>query len=302
MAEVWLARSVVTSRLVVIKSILPHLADDPDFLRMFKAEATLARSLDHPNIVRCFELGRGLGRTYLAMEFVLGRTSRQIQQALLKQHKLMPRWFALRIAIDLCNALEHAHGLRGENGRLLGIVHRDITPENIMISFSGVTKVLDFGIAKAAHDTTPPGGSQIKGKLAYLAPEQIIAEGRNRVDHRTDVYGTGAVLYEMMTGVQPFRAANDMALLLKIPKDTPIPASEIAPWVPSKVGAVVMKALAKRPDDRFQSARELGEELIDCLRSEGSDATQQRITEFMRSLFDKEDRRPPDGSYDDITI
>lgn len=300
-AEVWLARSSITSQLVVIKSILSHLVDEPEFLRMFKAEASLVSSLKHPNIVQCFELSQGQGRTFIAMEFVLGRTLRQIQQVLFDQHKLMPRWFVLRVALDLCEALEHAHTQRDGDGRLLGIVHRDITPENVIVSFSGVTKVLDFGIAKATHDMTPPGGSQIKGKLAYLAPEQIIVEGGTPVDQRTDIYGTGALLYEMMTGLQPFRAANDMALLLRIPRDTPPPASEIAPWVPSKLGVVVMKALAKRPEDRFQSAGELGEELTACLRAEGTDATEQRVAEFMRSLFSKEDRRPPDISYDSIT-
>ena len=285
MAEVWRARETSADQPVVIKMILPHLAEEPEFRQMFAAEAKLAPSLVHPNIVRCFELGVAEGRHFIALEFVSGRTVRQLQERLWEQHKLLPRWLVLRVALDVCLALDYAHERRDAEGRSLGIVHRDITPENVMSDFSGVTKVLDFGVAKGSDELTPPGGSRIKGKLAYLSPEQIVVERHIPVDRRTDVYAVGAVLYELLTGVQPFRAANDMALLLKIPREMPTPPSVIAPWVPSRLSAVVMKALSKSKVDRHQSAAELSEELGACLQLEGIDATERLVADLMKTYF-----------------
>lgn len=294
MAEVWLARATGAKgfqKTIVVKTILPHLADDPDFLNMFINEALLAAALNHPNIVQIFDLGQIGERYFIAMEFIVGRTMRQIQRLLRKKHKVMPVWLVLRVMVAVCDALDYAHNRRGDDGELLGIVHRDITPENIMISFSGVTKVVDFGIAKATTSAMITQGGKIKGKLSYLAPEQIIPNGKAQVDRRTDIYALGVVLYEMLTGVRPFRASNDIALLLKIPKELPTAPSEIARWVPTRLSDIVMRALEKNPEKRFQSGRELGADLEGFLTSVGMYPTERQVSEYMCKLFDEEERK-----------
>jgi eukaryotic-like serine/threonine-protein kinase len=296
MAEVWLARATGAKgfqKTVVVKTILPHLADDPDFLRMFIDEALLAAALNHPNIVQIFDLGQIGEQHFIAMEFILGRTMRQVQRVLRKQRKVMPPWLVLRVAVSVCDALDYAHSRRGDNDELLGIVHRDVTPENIMISFSGVTKVVDFGIAKATTSGNVTRAGKIKGKLSYLAPEQILNAGRIPADRRTDIYALGVLLYEMLTGVRPFRAPNDMALLLKIPKEIPTAPSEIARWVPTRLSNIVMKAMDKQPANRFQHARELGEELEAFLTSVGTYPSERHVSAYMCKLFDEEERRVP---------
>jgi serine/threonine protein kinase len=293
MAEVWLARATGAKgfqKTVVVKTILPHLADDPDFMNMFVNEALLASVLDHPNIVQIFDLGQIGERYYIAMEYIVGRTLRQVQRVLRKQHKVMPIWFVLRVAIAVCDALDYAHTKRGDDGALLGFVHRDITPENIMISFTGVTKVVDFGIAKATAGAAITQGGKIKGKLSYLAPEQILPHTKSRVDGRTDIYALGIVLYEMLTGVRPFRAANDIALLLKIPKEIPTPPCEIARWVPQRLSAIVMRALEKKMDARYQTAKEMGAEIESYLTSVGMYPAERQIGEYMTKLFSEESR------------
>lgn len=296
MAEVWLGRATGVKgfqKTIVLKTILPHLADDPDFLRMFVDEALLAAALNHPNIVQIFDLGQ-IGETYfIAMEYILGKTMRQVQRLLRKQRKVMPPWLVLRAVVSLCDALYYAHNKRGDDGRLLGVVHRDVTPENIMISFSGVTKVVDFGIAKASTAANITRAGKIKGKLSYLAPEQIVRAGKAPADRRSDIYSVGVVLYEMLTGVRPFRAPNDMALLLKIPKEEPTPPSEIARWVPSRLSDIVMRAMVKDPRDRYQDAAELSEDLEAFLTSVGTYPTERHISGYMCKLFDEVERQIP---------
>ena len=296
MAEVWLARATGAKgfqKTIVVKTILPHLADDPDFLRMFINEALLAAALNHPNVVQIFDLGQIGEHYFIAMEYILGRTMRQVQRVLRKQRKVMPVWLVLKVAVSVCDALDYAHNKRGDDGDLLGIVHRDVTPENIMISFSGVTKVVDFGIAKATTGAIMTQAGKIKGKLAYLAPEQIVAAGSAPVDRRTDIYAMGVLLYEMLTGVRPFRAPNDMALLLKIPKEMPTPPSQIARWVPTRLSDIVMKAMAKEPTDRYQEAGGLGEDLQGFLTSIDTYPTERHVSAYMCKLFPEEERQVP---------
>jgi serine/threonine protein kinase len=296
MAEVWLGRATGVKgfqKTIVLKTILPHLADDPDFLRMFVDEALLAAALNHPNIVQIFDLGQ-IGDTYfIAMEFILGKTMRQVQRVLRKQRKVMPPWLVLRTVVSVCDALHYAHNRSDDDGNLLGIVHRDVTPENLMVSFSGVTKVVDFGIAKASTAATVTRAGKIKGKLSYLAPEQIIHAGTMPPDGRSDIYSLGVVLYELLTGVRPFRASNDMALLLKIPKESPQPPCDIARWVPTRLSDIVMKAMAKDPDERFLDAGALGEELETFLTSVGTYPTERHISGYMCKLFTEDERRIP---------
>jgi serine/threonine protein kinase len=296
MAEVWLARATGVKgfqKTIVIKTILPHLADDPEFLRMFIDEALLAAALNHPNIVQIFDLGQ-IGETYfIAMEHILGKTMRQVQRFLRKQRKVLPLWLVLRMAVSVCDALQFAHDKRGDDGKLLRIVHRDVTPENIMISFSGVTKVVDFGIAKASSVANVTRAGKIKGKLSYLAPEQIVRAGKAPVDRRSDIYATGVMLYELLTGVRPFRADNELDLLRKITKEDPASPSEVAHWVPSRLNDIVMKAISKDWKARYQHAAELGEDLEVFLTSLGAYPTERNIAGYMCKLFDEKERQLP---------
>ena len=289
MAEVWLARARGIKgfrKTIVLKTILPHFADNPDFVRMFINEALLAAVLNHPNIVQIFDLGQIGDRYFIAMEFVDGRTMRQVQRALAKARKITPPWLVLHVAMAACEALEHAHNKCGDDGEALNIVHRDVTPENIMISFAGTTKVLDFGIAKASIAASETKAGTLKGKYAYMAPERIMGmkEGE-KPDGRSDVYSMGIVLYEMLTGVRPFKANNELLLLKQITEDDPKPPRTIARWVPARLDQIVTKAMVKDPALRYQSAAELREELHEFLISVDSHPTERHVSEFLCKLF-----------------
>jgi eukaryotic-like serine/threonine-protein kinase len=293
MAEVWAARSVGIDGLqqtAVVKTILPHLADNADFLELFEAEAELVAALNHPNIAHYHGKGFDEGVHYIAMELVLGRTLREAQLRRRKQSKALPPWFVLKVAIDVCHALDHAHNHRSDEGEQLEIVHRDITPENVMVSFSGVTKVVDFGIAAAARASNASGGG-LTGKIAYLSPEQVLCSKGATVDRRSDIYSVGVLLYEMLTGVQPFRASNDMALVLKIPREIPRPPNEIARWIPTSLSSIIMRALSKKPDRRQQSATQLAEELEACFDFFEVDPTERSLSKVMCELFAPDERR-----------
>lgn len=293
MADVWAARSVGVGgypQTAVIKTILPHLADNEDFLSLFEAEADLIAALNHPNIAHYHGKGFDEGVHYLAMELVLGRTLREVQRRRMQQSKALPPWFVLRVAIDVCQALHHAHEQRDDLGEPLGIVHRDITPENVMVSFSGVTKVVDFGIAAAARATKVSSGG-LTGKIAYLSPEQVIDAAETKVDRRADIYSVGVLLYEMLTGVQPFRATNDMALVLKIPREVPRPPNEIARWIPTPLSGIIMRALAKKPSKRQQTAAQMADELEACFDFFELDPTERDLSELMCAHYAPEERR-----------
>ena len=296
MAEVWLARATGAkgfSKTIVVKTILPHLAEDPDFLRMFIDEALLASSLNHPNIVQIFDLGEADSHYFIAMEFIKGRSLRQIQRAMLRRRLRMPQWLILRIVAAVCSALDYAHNRSDDDGTPLGLVHRDATPENIMISFSGITKVVDFGIAKATTATVTTQIGRIKGKFAYLAPEQIHSAGKRPADHRIDIYTIGVILYEMLTGVRPFRAESDVALFYNITNVEPTPPREIDPKISEHLSDIVMKALAKKPEQRFQTASELGDLIESILASGKAYPTERHVCAFLAKLFDAAERREP---------
>lgn len=252
MADVELAHDQVLDRQVAVKLLHSRYADDPAFRERFKREARAAASLNHPNMVAVYDTGEEGGRPYIVMEYVAGRSLREI----LQREGVLPQR-AAEIAGDAALALHYAHDR--------GLVHRDVKPANIMISNEGQVKVTDFGIARAANAETVTQTAAVFGTAAYIAPEQ--AQGLD-VDARTDVYSLGVVLYEMLTGRQPFAADSAVALAYKHVSEDPVRPTAINPEISPALEAVVLKAMAKNPDNRYQSARDLHEDIQRAVRGQ----------------------------------
>ena len=282
MAEVWLARRLSDppqATPLVLKTILPQYARVPEFVSMFLNEAQLATRLDHPNIVRVYEAGHADGCQYIAMEYVGGRTLRQILWRSAHFKKLFPAWFALEVAAAVCHALEHLHSLTDSNQKPLKLLHRDVTPENIMVSFTGEVKLLDFGIARALSLPSLPQVGTFKGKYAYMAPE--LFEIDSVIDGRSDLYSLGIILYETLTGARPYQTDND-AQLLQLLLDrgrSPLAPSQLASWVPAELDHLVLMSMAKHADERFQSARSMRVALRDFMKSSGLCPTPRHLAE-----------------------
>lgn len=257
MAAVWAARLKGTrgfSKTVAIKTMLPSISEDPQFEQMFLDEAQLASGIQHPNVVVIHDLGEQEGLLYLVMEWVDGEPLSALRRAAAKAQGI-PRPIAVKIIQDACAGLHAAHELKGDDGASLGVVHRDISPQNLLITYDGVVKVVDFGVAKAAGRTSEDTGSgQVKGKPPYMSPEQ--AQGLS-IDRRTDLFALGIVLYQLTTGKHPFRGENDVATLHNIVGDRPIlPPHALDRDYPRALEAVVLRALERDPNKRFQTAAE----------------------------------------------
>jgi beta-lactam-binding protein with PASTA domain/predicted Ser/Thr protein kinase len=252
MAEVYQAGDTRLGRDVAIKVLRSDLARDPSFLSRFRREAQSAASLNHPMIVAVYDTGQDNAVTpplpYIVMEYIRGRTLREVLQS---EGRITPQR-ATEIVADVCSALEYSHNA--------GIIHRDIKPGNVMLTPDGAVKVMDFGIARAiaATTSTVTATAAVMGTAQYLSPEQ--ARGEN-VDARSDIYSTGVLFYELLTGRPPFTGDSPVALAYQHVREDPAPPSTLEPDLPPDLDAVVLKALAKNPDNRYQSAREMREDL-----------------------------------------
>lgn len=237
-------------KMVALKRMRTEWTDDPDFIQAFVHEAQLASRLSHPNIAQAYDLGKIEGTYYIAMELVLGATLSQIMQQCRRAAGPMPLPIALEILIQLCDALDHAHELRDAAGRPLDLVHRDITPSNVIVSRDGLAKLIDFGIAKARSTRRATQHGIIKGKHAYVAPEYTYGQ----LDRRADVWGLGVIAHEMLTGRRLFVGETDAATIRNV-RDQPIPPpSKLAPRVSQDLDDIVMTALQRDPEQRFQNA------------------------------------------------
>ncbi|MFL5355204.1 serine/threonine protein kinase [Archangium sp.] len=284
MAEVWLARQKGIegfAKSVVVKRILPHLAEDREFVDMFGNEARIAARFNHPNIAQVYEFGEANGTYFIAMEFIHGEDLGRVMRKAYNAGGWIARPLAIRIVASACEGLYYAHARTDDNGRPLKVVHRDISPQNILISFDGSVKLVDFGIAKAADQATATKSGAIKGKFAYMAPEQ--AAGKP-LDHRADIFAIGLVLYELLTGTRPLKRESELGTLQAALECNILPPSQVAD-VPPELDSVVMKALAKTADDRYQNARQLQLALEEFLVGQRWVAGSVQISELMETLF-----------------
>ena len=288
MAEVWKARMQGMEgfqKTVAIKRILPHLTDSVDFLTMFVDEAKLAAQLNHPHIIHIYDLGKLDDDYYIAMEFVEGKDLRTILNEARRREQPLPLPLALLVASRLASALDYAHRKRDFDNRELGLVHRDVSPQNVLISYEGDIKLCDFGIVKAVAKASKTQMGALKGKLQYMSPEQ--AWGRV-VDARSDIFSLGAVLFEMLTGKRLFAGDSEISVLESV-RDCRIRAPrELEPELPAAVDAIVLKALARDPDDRYQTAGEMQQELEAYLYSLKPTPSQADLARYMRGLFASE--------------
>jgi serine/threonine-protein kinase len=283
MAEVFLANHRVADgveRRVALKRILPHLAEDPEFLQMFEAEARLASQLAHPNIVHVYDFGAIDGYCFISMEHVLGVDCATLIRA--GKRTPMPVAYAVRIAADICAGLDYAHRRTDNEGRPLGVVHRDVSPQNILVSFDGVVKLVDFGIAKAAHqlERTRPG--IIKGKFSYMSPEQV--EGR-RLDARSDLFNVGIVLHELLSGVPLFDRDNAGRAMSQIRSGGWPPIASLRRDIPPELSALLATAMAVARERRPSSAGQLQVELEHVLKGCQETVTPAILGRYLRQRF-----------------
>ncbi|HEX4459429.1 MAG TPA: serine/threonine-protein kinase [Polyangia bacterium] len=286
MAEVYLARQSGPAgfeKECVIKRILPALAADQQFVSMFLDEARIAARLSHPNIVQIYDLGSvAEGDYFLAMEHVHGVDLQQIEEAETARGGRMPLAVAVRIVSNVAEGLEHAHRATDGRGAALGLVHRDVTPSNVIVSFDGVAKILDFGIAKAVAKKGRTEVGVIKGKIPYMSPEQVQGDA---LDSRSDIFSLGTVLYELTTGHKPFDGEGPADLSLKILQTVPKPPSVYVDGYPVALTDIVRQAMSKTPTERFRSARDMHEALEEFLLVSGIRCTSHDVAAYIDGLF-----------------
>ena len=271
---------------VAIKRVRPHLAGNRKFIKMFIDEARLTMRLNHANITQVFDVGRAQGTYFLVMEFVDGGNLRRIMQAAAEKGYRIPVEIGAIIIIDVCKALAHAHEARDEDGNALSIVHRDVSPPNIMVSRQGEVKITDFGLAKAVSqlEATDPG--VVKGKFSYLSPEAT--EGRS-VDSRSDIFACGIILHELLTARRLFMGKTDLETVDLVRRCEIAPPSAFNPDVARELDEIVLKALDKDRKRRFQTARDLGDALASFLFAKGLKVTTFDVAQMMRLLYTDED-------------
>jgi serine/threonine-protein kinase len=286
MASVYLAKSkghASFEKWVAVKVIAPQLATDKSFVRMFLDEARLVARLNHPNICAVLDFGEADATYYLAMEYLHGESLSTLIKSALKIGAPLPVPVACRIVADAARGLHAAHELKLSDGRLANVVHRDVSPQNIFVLYDGVTKVVDFGIARSVDRTAERTSTgMIKGKLAYMAPEQLRGI---EPDRRVDVFALGVVLWECITGKRLFQRNVEAATMCAVLQD-PIPApSSVAPGIAAELDAIIERALCRNPDERFQSAAELARELDRFVAARGLPAGPDEVSDLMKQHF-----------------
>lgn len=285
MAEVYLARQSGPSgfsKLMVLKVILPHLSEDPEFVNLFHNEAKLAAVLNHPNVVQIFDFGVEGDTHYMAMEYLDGLGLNKISNALEERNQRIPIPIAIRIISDACSALEYAHSLTGPEGNPLDIIHRDVSPDNILVTYSGQVKLVDFGIAKARHLESYTSAGALRGKYRYMAPEMIRGD---RLDRRVDTYAMGVVLFRLVTGQLPFDGDNHAQLIDRIVNHPAPRARDLQPDLPEALERIIQKSLNKDREHRYQRAADLQIDLEAFLLASGNAVMPYHITQFMNETF-----------------
>jgi tRNA A-37 threonylcarbamoyl transferase component Bud32 len=285
MAELYLAdylREDGFRKTVAVKKVLPHLADNRDFIDMFIREARLAALLQHPNVVQIADFGKIQNAYFIAMEYVNGKNLSEVMGFLKKG---LPVDMAVFLILKISNGLQYSHSRKDDKtGMPLNIVHRDISPQNILISLNGEVKLSDFGISKATSEPSLTQAGVIKGKLSYLSPEQAMGLA---VNHQIDIYALGLVFYEILSGKRLYRFANDIEAIRTIPKMTIPPIITKRPDIPQGLNDIVMKCLEKSTTQRYQTAQEMQDELVKLKNHLGITYDASDLALFMRSNFEK---------------
>jgi serine/threonine protein kinase len=285
MAEIYLARvrgSAGFEKLVVIKRILPTVADDPKFVQMFLEEARLAATLQHPNIADVYEVGEHEGSPFFAMEFVHGQDVRSMRFAARERKERIPLAIALAVVHGTASALDYAHDRTGPDGKNLGLVHRDVSASNILVSYEGAIKLIDFGIARATASSHQTQTGTLKGKIPYMSPEQCRGQP---MDRRSDLFSLGVVMYELTVGQRPFRGENDFAVMDQIVHQHAPPPSQKIRNYPLELEQIVLRLLARRPEDRYQTAEGMLHDLDPFLAQHRLWVSPKPLSKYMRMIF-----------------
>ena len=291
MAEIYRAKTFDATgqpHLVAVKRVLAHLAEDDDFIQMLVDEAKIASVLRHGNIARVYEFARAHGEYFIAMEHVDGKDMRTVLERCRTKKKPIPPEHAAYICAEVGSALHAAHSAVDARNRPLRIIHRDVSPSNIICSYAGEVKLCDFGIAKATLSRVTTKTGVIKGKVKYMSPEQAL--GR-KLDHRSDVFSLGSCLYEMLTRIPPFTATNEMDLLIKVRDAKYRPVSELTPGIPPELEAIADRCLTRSRANRYQTAAEAETDLRAFLRKFMPNYSRSHLGRFIRKSFAQEIER-----------
>lgn len=304
MAEVWRAKlsgEQGFQRIYAIKKILPHVAEDNEFITMFTDEAIITSSLQHSNIGQCYEFSK-LGDTfYIAMEYISGKDLKTVWSHCRSRKSTIPLELAALITQKMAEGLDYAHRRTDNFGKEAGVVHRDVSPQNVLLSWDGEVKVIDFGIAKATEKSGRTRPGTLKGKFAYMAPEQIRGMP---LDGRSDIFAIGIVLYELCTGERGFSAESEFSLLEMVRNVEIRPPTIVNREIPAELERIIYKSIAKDREHRYQTASELAEDLQRFLIQRGKPPNRQDLSNFLRTNFtvDFEKERARLESYKELTL
>src|ERR1044071_8374826 len=285
MAEIFLVRGATVTgveRYCVLKRILPEHAGNASFVQMFLDEARLATQLQHPNIASVYDIGMLEDLYFYTMEYIHGETVRSLVERAQNQHRPLPLACVSTIIAGAAAGLHHAHVRNANDGRPLGIVHRDVSPSNLMVSYEGNVKLVDFGVAKVSDRAIETRPGTVKGKIYYLSPEQCRGE---RVDRRSDLFSLGIVMWEMLTGTRLSRRATDLDSMAAIVDEAPSPPCSLRLDTPRAVDAIVLRLLAKSVADRFQTAAEVVEAIEQASIRGGTILSTAAVGRLIQDLF-----------------
>ena len=282
MAEVFRATHLPSSTQVALKRILQEVSEDEDFIKMFEDEARIASQLEHPYIARCLDFGHVDGEWYIAFEYVDGKDLRVLFDRCARTGESPPLWFLVYVFSRIGEGLAYAHARKDKSGQPVSIVHRDVSPQNIIVSFSGDVKLIDFGIAKAAGRLSRTQVGSIKGKFGYMSPEQVRGL---EVDQRTDIFSMGICMWELLTRRRLFQADNELLVIEKVRSLQVEPPSRYNQQCPPELDRVVLKALAKDPDERYRAAKDVYKDLNHVAGTRAGLASREQIAQYMRRTF-----------------
>lgn len=287
MAEIYLARQegIGLSRLAVVKRILPHLLDEAGFVQMFLEEARLAAQISHPNVVQIYDVGEEDGDFYIAMEYIEGPSVGLIARRARNTEIPLPPLIAAELVAQTCDGLHAAHELKNEDGMLIGLVHRDVSPHNLMISPAGTVKLLDFGVAKAHDSAVKTNTGSVKGKFPYMSPEQCRGED---LDRRTDIFSLGAVFYELLTAKRLFQRPTDLMILKAITEEAIDDPRQYNPALPEEFVDVLFRALVRDRNYRYATAEEFGIDIREAIVRRGEHTSPKMLNDYVQEHFGEE--------------